>query len=161
MEHSQSATTDSGIPLFASAMISAPVSSESRRAVVSSSTCVGWLRHPPFGTRMGITCIAADRAAAQRALHARAADWFDGRDPILRASHLDRAESPAAADAYHLAAEDRLRRYRPAEALPLVERGLALAAAADSRAALLLLKADALLDAGRRLPRGARRISPI
>ncbi|HTO65619.1 MAG TPA: adenylate/guanylate cyclase domain-containing protein [Bradyrhizobium sp.] len=88
-------------------------------------------------------------AEALRALHARAADWFDGRDPILRASHLDRAESPAAADAYHLAAEDRLRRYRPAEALPLVERGLALAAAADSRAALLLLKGDALLDAGR------------
>ena len=88
-------------------------------------------------------------AEAQRALHARAADWFDGRDPILRASHLDRAESPAAADAYHLAAEDRLRRYRPAEALPLVERGLALAATADSRAALLLLEGDALLDAGR------------
>ncbi|MBV9982369.1 adenylate/guanylate cyclase domain-containing protein [Bradyrhizobium sp.] len=88
-------------------------------------------------------------AEVQRALHARAADRFDGRDPILRASHLDRAESPAAADAYRLAAEDRLRRYRPAEALPLVERGLALAAAADSRAALLLLKGDALLDAGR------------
>ncbi|MBN9488689.1 MAG: AAA family ATPase [Alphaproteobacteria bacterium] len=88
-------------------------------------------------------------AEAQRALHARAADWFDGRDPILRASHLDRAESPAAADAYHLAAEDRLRRYRPAEALPLVERGLELAAAAGSRAALLLLKGDVLLDAGR------------
>jgi predicted methyltransferase MtxX (methanogen marker protein 4) len=33
--------------------------------------------------------------------------------------------------------------------LPLVERGLALAAAADGRAALLLLKADALLDASR------------
>ena len=88
-------------------------------------------------------------AEAQRALHVRAADWFDGRDPILRASHLDRAEAPTAADAYHLAAEDRLRRYRPAEALPLIERGLELATAADSRAALLLIKADALLDAGR------------
>ena len=67
---------------------------------------------------------------------------------MLRASHLDRAESPAAADAYRLAAEDRLQRYRPAEALPLVERGLALAAAADTRGALLL-KGDALLDSGR------------
>jgi hypothetical protein len=27
-------------------------------------------------------------AEAHRALHARAAEWFDGRDPILRASHL-------------------------------------------------------------------------
>ena len=88
-------------------------------------------------------------AEARRALHARAADWFNGRDPMLRASHLDRAESPAAADAYRLAAEDRLQRYRPAEALPLVERGLTLAAAADRRAALLLLKGDVLLDSGR------------
>ena len=88
-------------------------------------------------------------AEARRGLHARAADWFNGRDPMLRASHLDRAESPAAADAYRLAAEDRLQRYRPAEALPLVERGLALAAAADTRGALLLLKGDALLDSGR------------
>jgi tetratricopeptide (TPR) repeat protein len=85
----------------------------------------------------------------QRTFHARAAEWFEGRDPILRASHLDLAESPQAADVYRLAAEDRLLRYRPAEALPLVERGLALATVADSRAALLLLKGDVLLDSGR------------
>ncbi len=88
-------------------------------------------------------------AEAQRALHARAADWFNGRDPTLHASHLDRSGSPAAADAYRLAAEDRLQRYRPAEALPLVERGLALATAGVSRAALMLLKGDVLLDVGR------------
>jgi class 3 adenylate cyclase/tetratricopeptide (TPR) repeat protein len=86
---------------------------------------------------------------AQRALHSRAADWFTGRDPILCAVHLDRAGSPRAADACRLAAEDRLQRYRPAEALPLVERGLALAEAGDSRAALLVLKGDVLLDGGR------------
>jgi tetratricopeptide (TPR) repeat protein len=86
---------------------------------------------------------------AQRTLHARAADWFAGRDPILCAVHLDRAGSPRAADACRLAAEDRLQRYRPAEALPLVERGLELAAPGDSRAALLLLKGDVLLDGGR------------
>jgi class 3 adenylate cyclase/tetratricopeptide (TPR) repeat protein len=85
----------------------------------------------------------------QRTLHARAAEWFVGRDPILRASHLDRAGSPGAADAYRLAAEDRMLRYWPAEALPLVERGLALATVAESRAALLLLKGDVLLDSGR------------
>jgi tetratricopeptide (TPR) repeat protein len=48
-----------------------------------------------------------------------------------------------------LAAADRLRQYRPAEALPLVDRGLLLAAAANVRAALLVIKGDVLLDSGR------------
>src|SRR5262249_41615132 len=51
--------------------------------------------------------------------------------------------------AYRIAATDRLRQYRPAEALPLVERGLELATAADVRAALLVIKGDVLLDSGR------------
>src|SRR5262249_58777784 len=55
----------------------------------------------------------------------------------------------AAAEAYRLAASDRLGRYRRAEALPLVERGLELATAADARAALLVIKGDVLLDSGR------------
>jgi class 3 adenylate cyclase/tetratricopeptide (TPR) repeat protein len=88
-------------------------------------------------------------AEALRALHSRAAEWFAGRDPILHASHLDRAGSAQAADAYRAAAWDRLQRYRPDEALPLAERGLELATDAGSKAALLLLKADVLLDIGR------------
>ena len=86
---------------------------------------------------------------ARKRLHALAADWFEGREPTLRALHLDHAESPAAAEAYRLAAADRLRQYRPAEALPLVDRGLLLAAAANVRAALLVIKGDVLLDSGR------------
>jgi class 3 adenylate cyclase/tetratricopeptide (TPR) repeat protein len=88
-------------------------------------------------------------ADPRKKLHALAADWFEGRDPTLRALHLDHAEAPAAPEAYRLAAAERLRQYRPAEALPLVERGLLLAAAADVRAALLVIKGDVLLDSGR------------
>jgi tetratricopeptide (TPR) repeat protein len=85
---------------------------------------------------------------AQRLLHSRAAAWFAERDPLLWALHLERAESPLAAEACRVAAEDRLKRYRPAEALPLVDRGLTLTTDADGRAALLVLKGDALFDAG-------------
>lgn len=88
-------------------------------------------------------------ADTRRKLHGAAAAWFDGRDPLLRANHLDRAESPDAAEAYRIAAEDRLQRYRPAEALPLVERGLALAQPGAAQVALLLLQGDVLLDTGR------------
>ena len=35
--------------------------------------------------------------ARRRELHRRAADWFAGRDLVLRAEHLDRAEDPASA----------------------------------------------------------------
>jgi tetratricopeptide (TPR) repeat protein len=63
--------------------------------------------------------------------------------------HLDHAESVDAAEAYRLAAVDCLRRYRSAEALPLVERGLVLARAPAVRAALLVIKGDVLLDSGR------------
>ena len=34
--------------------------------------------------------------ASRRSLHRRAAGWFEGRDPVLYAEHLDRAEDPAA-----------------------------------------------------------------
>ncbi|HJQ55636.1 MAG TPA: adenylate/guanylate cyclase domain-containing protein, partial [Vineibacter sp.] len=89
----------------------------------------------------GLVLARVDRLAAgdRSALHNRAADWFSDRDPILCALHLERAGSPRAAEACRRAAEDRLQRYRPAEALPLVERGLALADAGDGRAALLVL----------------------
>ena len=42
--------------------------------------------------------------ATRRTLHRRAAAWFEGRDPVLYAEHLDRAEDPAAAAAYLAAA---------------------------------------------------------
>jgi hypothetical protein len=87
-------------------------------------------------------------AETQRTLHSRAAEWFAERDSLLHAVHLEHAGSPKAANAYLIAAEDRLQRYRPAEALPLVERGLALATDAGSLAALFVLKGDMLLEGG-------------
>ena len=38
--------------------------------------------------------------SSPRNLHRRAAEWFAGRDPVLHAQHLDRAEDDRAARAY-------------------------------------------------------------
>ncbi len=62
-----------------------------------------------------------------RELHRRAAAWFAERDPVLRAEHLDRAEDPAAAQAYLAAAETQATEYRYERALALIDRGLELA----------------------------------
>ena len=45
----------------------------------------------------------------RRELHRRAAAWFDGRDPVLHAEHLDRAEDPEAPRAYLAAARAQAR----------------------------------------------------
>lgn len=68
---------------------------------------------------------ARDRAA----MHRRAAGWFEGRDPAMRAEHLDRAGDPRAAEATLLAARHERQGGRAADALRLVERALALAPA--------------------------------
>ena len=80
--------------------------------------------------------------ASRRALHRRAADWFEGRDPVLYAEHLDRAADPTAAGAYLEAArhEAAVYHYEPAQAL--VGRGLAIAAAAAERSALTCLQGE-------------------
>lgn len=85
---------------------------------------------------------ARDRAA----MHLRAAGWFAGRDPALRAEHLDIAGDPGAAAAYLFAAEEERRRGRPAEALPLVERARALAGEAEIVAQAARLHGDLLAD---------------
>ncbi len=60
-------------------------------------------------------------------LHRSAAEWFAGRDPTLHAEHLDRADDPAAAPAYLVAAKVQVEQYRYELARQLVERGLELA----------------------------------
>ena len=63
----------------------------------------------------------------RRELHRRAAAWFAGRDPLLYAEHLDRANDPAAPRAYLAAAQAQAAECRYERARRLAERGLALA----------------------------------
>jgi len=81
-------------------------------------------------------------------LHGRAADWFAGRDPILHAEHLDRADDPGAAAAYRNAANMQAEIYHFEQAMRLIERGLQLAAAGPNRFALVAMKGQMLHDLG-------------
>ncbi|MCP4471175.1 MAG: AAA family ATPase [Gammaproteobacteria bacterium] len=60
-------------------------------------------------------------------LHRTAAEWYDQRDSILRAEHLDRASDSGAVDAYFRAAQGQSELYHPERALQLVQRGLEIA----------------------------------
>jgi len=85
----------------------------------------------------------------RRDLHARAAAWFAERDPVLHAEHLERAEMPAAARAYHDAAASQIEVFHFERALPLIERGLALAREAGDIYRLSTLEGACLRDMGR------------
>jgi tetratricopeptide (TPR) repeat protein len=85
----------------------------------------------------------------RRALHARAAEWFASRDGVLAAEHFDRADDPRAAAAYLDASLTLADQFRHAAALALVERGLALAVAQETRFALLMVRGRLLLELGR------------
>ena len=82
------------------------------------------------------------------ALHRRAAEWLGDAEPDLRASHLDRANDPAAAWAYRVAAE----RWRNGGNLSLslerAERGLQLAIDPAETFALRLLIGHLKLELG-------------
>jgi class 3 adenylate cyclase/tetratricopeptide (TPR) repeat protein len=90
--------------------------------------------------------------ASRRALHRRAAAWFDGQDPALHAEHLDRAEDPAAPAAYFAAASAQAALYRYEQALALVERGLAIAREEADRFALTCLQGELWHDLGAMAP---------
>ncbi|MGE3931720.1 MAG: adenylate/guanylate cyclase domain-containing protein [Rhodospirillaceae bacterium] len=86
--------------------------------------------------------------ASRRELHAAAARWYDGRDPLLRAEHLERAEAPEAAGAYLAAARGLAADYRGAEATAAARRGMALAATDGERFALLALVGEIERESG-------------
>jgi class 3 adenylate cyclase/tetratricopeptide (TPR) repeat protein len=73
-----------------------------------------------------------------RDLHGLAATWYAGRDALLRARHLDRADSPDAVTAYRDCAEADLAAGRHAAARAALDRGLAIATAAADRVELTL-----------------------
>jgi class 3 adenylate cyclase/tetratricopeptide (TPR) repeat protein len=84
----------------------------------------------------------------RRQLHARAAEWFAGRDPVLHAEHLGQAEDPSAPRAYMVAGRAEVAAYRYERALALAERGLAVAVSRSDRYDLSVLRADILQALG-------------
>ncbi len=86
--------------------------------------------------------------SARRALHLRAAEWYDGRDPALHAEHLHRAEDPRAPAAYLAAARAAAAALRFDDALRLARRGGELPAPADVRFELARFAGDLARDLG-------------
>ena len=82
------------------------------------------------------------------ALHRRAAAFFAGIDPILRAEHLDRAGDVGAAAAYLEAATAQAAALRFDTALKLADRGLELVEDPAVEYALACLRGDALRNTG-------------
>ncbi len=87
--------------------------------------------------------------SARRDLHGVAARWFDGRDVVLRARHLDRGEHPDAAAAYLAAARDEADALRTDSALALARRGAELAAPQSVGYALATLEGELAWSLGR------------
>lgn len=85
----------------------------------------------------------------KRHLHLSAARYFAGRDPILHARHLERAESGQAATAYAQAAELELRTGAPERALNLCESGLELVSEIGERETLSCLRGEILRAQGK------------
>ena len=85
----------------------------------------------------------------RRELHRRAAALFAGRDAVLHAEHLDRAEDLGAPRAYLEAARAQAAAYRTEAALALVERGVALAHERADVFALTCYRGEVLHDLGR------------
>ncbi|UXC37800.1 tetratricopeptide repeat protein [Cupriavidus gilardii] len=82
------------------------------------------------------------------ALHRRAADWYQGRDPMLHAEHLDAASDAGAPAAYEAAARHEAGHFRNERALRLVERALQLAGDGAIRQSLACLRGELTLNLG-------------
>ena len=86
--------------------------------------------------------------ARRHELHGRAAQWFEGRDLVLHAEHLDRAAHPTAPQAYLAAARAQAADYHYERAKALIERGLALATEPAECFALTCFQGEILHDLG-------------
>lgn len=84
----------------------------------------------------------------RRELHARAARFFESRDQVLHAEHLERAGNAQAASAYLSAAEAEAGAYRTERAHRLAERGLVIAQDQDLRFQIQCRKGEWELDMG-------------
>jgi tetratricopeptide (TPR) repeat protein len=86
--------------------------------------------------------LAAERV---RELHLRLAVWYQARDPVLYAEHLDQAGSDQAPGALLAAAHTRFERQRHAQGLELLDRALALCPTLQMRSRLLCARGEAML----------------
>ena len=86
--------------------------------------------------------------AKRSRLHRQAADWFGERDAALCAQHLDRADDPAAPQAYLDAAHSESGKYRYDRALQLVERGIEIATDQTDTYNLMCFHGEILHDLG-------------
>ena len=81
-------------------------------------------------------------------LHRMAAGWYASQDPLLCAQHLDRADDPAAAEAYRRATLQEIVALRFDSALATADRGIALATTPETRFELMCLRAEILRNMG-------------
>ena len=86
--------------------------------------------------------------AKRRELHLAAAQWIEDRDVALAAEHYERAQDERA-PVYLRASETMIEKFKYAEALALVERGLPLANAQPAQFKLRLARAKLLLENAR------------
>lgn len=85
----------------------------------------------------------------RRLLHLASAEFYQEKDPILCAEHLQQANDPAAAQAYARAAVSQASGYRFDTALALAERGRGIARDATERFSLDALRGEYLREIGR------------
>ena len=81
-------------------------------------------------------------------LHRRAADWYATVDPWLRAQHLDRAQDPAATQAYIESATIDIEQGFYDRARPQIERATAMVSEPAEQVELALLQGRLLHDTG-------------
>lgn len=91
---------------------------------------------------------ATQLPSQRRSLHRLAADWYREKDPLLYASHLDKAESEDAAGAYLAAAHGLMRAYQYDEAEKLARRGREIAVQGKALFDLCLCQANCLRELG-------------
>ena len=84
----------------------------------------------------------------RRALHARAAAWFTGRDTMLRAEHLERADNSRAPAAYFEAARGQMAEYHYERAADTLARGIAIAKDREDLYRFTCLKGEILRNLG-------------
>ncbi len=103
-----------------------------------------------FGHALLREAIYSSLMRTRRAtLHTAAAALFGDDDPVMRASHLDRANHPEAAAAHDSAARARIAVHDHTQALALLERGLVLAQRPLDVFALGMTQGEILCAVGR------------